>query len=79
MLCELDRLLIFRRQRSSALGISPETNYANPEAVEEELRTARKVFRRGGFFMLNVTDKTLEASADEVIKHINRPTAHSAS
>lgn len=76
---DLDRLLIFRRQRSSALGISPETNYANPEEVEEELRTARKIFRQGGFFMLNVTDKTLEASADEVIKHINRPTAHSAS
>ena len=76
---DLDRLLTFRRQRSSLLGISPEMKYANPEEVEEELRTARKVFRQGGFFMLNVTDKTLEASADEVIKHINRPTAHSAS
>jgi len=76
---DLDRLLTFRRQRSSLLGISSETNYADPEEVEEELRTARKVFRRGGFFTLNVTDKTLEASADEVIKRINRPTAHSAS
>ena len=76
---DLDRLLTFRRQRSSLLGISPETHYANPEDLEEELRTARKVFRQGGFFTLNVTDKTLEASADEVIKHINRPTAHLAS
>jgi len=76
---DLDRLLTFRRQRSSLLGISPETSYANPEEVEEELRTARKVFRQGGFFTLNVTNKTLEASADEVIKYINRPTAHSAS
>ena len=73
---DLDRLLTFRRQRSSLLGISPETNYAKLEEVEEELRVARKVFRQGGFFTLNVTDKTLEASADEVIRHINRPTAH---
>lgn len=76
---DLDRLLIFRRQRSNLLGISSGTNYANPEGVEEELRTARKIFRQGGFFMLNVTDKTLEASADEVIRHINHPTTHSVS
>jgi len=76
---DIDRLLTFRRQRSNLLGISPEAKYANPEDLEEELRTARKVFRQGGFFMLNVTDKTLEASADEVIKRINRPTAHLAS
>lgn len=76
---DIDRLLTFRRQRSRSLGISPQTNYANPEDVEEELRTAHKVFRQGGFFTLNVTDRTLEASADEVIKRINHPTAHSTS
>jgi regulator of PEP synthase PpsR (kinase-PPPase family) len=73
------RLLAFRRQRSSLLGISVGASYADPEQVEEELRTARKVFRQGGFYVLNVTDKTLEASADEVIKRINRPTMHPAS
>jgi regulator of PEP synthase PpsR (kinase-PPPase family) len=74
-----NRLLAFRRQRSSLLGISAGASYADPEQVEEELRAARKVFRQGGFYVLNVTDKTLEASADEVIKRINRPTMHPAS
>jgi [pyruvate, water dikinase]-phosphate phosphotransferase / [pyruvate, water dikinase] kinase len=75
---DIDRLLTFRRQRTSLLGISSEASYADPEQVDEELRTARRIFRQGGFFTLNVTERTLEASADEVIRHINRPTAHPA-
>jgi len=40
--------------------------------IEEELRLARSVFRKGGFFTINVTDKTVEVNADEVIKRISQ-------
>ena len=29
---------------------------------------SKLLFREGGFYVINVTDKTIEASADEIIK-----------
>jgi regulator of PEP synthase PpsR (kinase-PPPase family) len=69
---DLDRLFAFRRQRSSQLGALTRSAYADPAKIEEEIRAAHQIFRRGGFYVLNVTDKTVEASADEIIKRISR-------
>ncbi|HEY9069518.1 MAG TPA: pyruvate, water dikinase regulatory protein [Candidatus Ozemobacteraceae bacterium] len=68
-----ERLLSFRRHRSSALGMSGPTAYADPLRVEEELVFAGSVFRRGGFGVLDVTDKTVEASANELIRRLGNP------
>jgi regulator of PEP synthase PpsR (kinase-PPPase family) len=67
---DLDRLLIYRRQRSRHVGMPSGTAYTDPAAVEEELRAAQRVFREGGFPVIDVTDKTVEAGADEIIKRI---------
>ncbi len=69
---DLDRLFAFRRQRSSQLGAMTRSAYTDPAKIEAEIHTAHQVFRRGGFYVLNVTDKTVEASADEIIKRISR-------
>lgn len=69
---DLDRLLAFRRRRIGQLGIPAQSAYIDPERVEEELRIAHDVFRKGGFFVINVTDKTVEVSADEIIKRISQ-------
>jgi [pyruvate, water dikinase]-phosphate phosphotransferase / [pyruvate, water dikinase] kinase len=69
---DLDRLLTFRRRRISQLGIPAQSAYTDPERIEEELRLAQSVFRKGGFYIINVTDKTVEVSADEVIKRISQ-------
>ncbi len=69
---DLDQLLAHRRERSSRLGTGRHQPYADPERVQEELQMARQVFRRGGFQVLNVTDRTVEANADEVIRRIAR-------
>jgi [pyruvate, water dikinase]-phosphate phosphotransferase / [pyruvate, water dikinase] kinase len=69
---DVDRLLTFRRQRTRLLGISSESDYARPAEVSRELAFAREICRRGGFHTVNVTDKPVEASADEVIKRLGQ-------
>lgn len=68
---DLDRLLAFRMRRARHMGMSAQSNYAHPGRVEEELRAAHQVFRRGRYHVINVTDRPVEASADEVIKRIS--------
>lgn len=69
---DLDRLLTFRRRRISQLGIPAQSPYTDPARIEEEIRVAHDVFRKGGFYIINVTDKTVEVNADEVIRRIGR-------
>ena len=66
----LDQLLLFRRQRSGRLGIDAGLPYANPERVAAELEGARRIFRRGGFHAIDVTDRTVEATADAIIRRV---------
>lgn len=70
-----DRLLAIRRRRMAAIGAHPETGYTDPARVEEEVREARKLFRSGGFWALDMTDRTIEAGADEIIRRVARMTA----
>ena len=69
---DLDRLLAYRRRRTGQLGIPAQSAYTDPDRIEEELRVAQSVFRKGGFYTIDVTDKTVEVNADEVIKRISQ-------
>ena len=69
---DLDRLLVFRRRRSSQLGIPSQSAYTDPARIEEEIRISHNVFRKGGFYIMDVTNKTVEVSADEVIRRISQ-------
>jgi regulator of PEP synthase PpsR (kinase-PPPase family) len=66
------QLVTHRQQRQRRLGVSSKTSYTNPVELYEEVEEAKKLFRRHGFATLNVTDKPIEESADEVIALINR-------
>lgn len=46
-----------RRWRNQAFGGTAGASYTAADELEEELRTARKVFRQGGFSVVNVTNK----------------------
>ncbi len=65
-----DRLLSFRRHRSGMLGMRERTDYIDPARVAEELEFAGRIFAKGGFEVMDVTDKTVEASANEIIKRL---------
>ena len=67
-----ERLLIIRRRRLAAIGANPRTEYTDPARVEEEMREARRIFRSQGFWVLDMTDRTIEAGADEIIRRVAR-------
>ncbi|PWB64996.1 MAG: phosphoenolpyruvate synthase regulatory protein, partial [Deltaproteobacteria bacterium] len=67
------RLLEFRKKREEILGTVGPTDYSNPSAVFEELEAAKRIYREGGFSVVEVTDKPIEATASEIIKIV---TAH---
>jgi len=67
---EAGQLLAFRRQRQQRLGISGPSDYTNPQKIYEELEYAIKVYRSCGFTAIDVTDKPVESSADEIIRLI---------
>ena len=68
-----DQLIVFREQRYSQLGALPPFEYVDLDKVREEVRAALALYQRGGFAVIDVTDKPIEASADEIIRLISQP------
>ena len=69
---EPGQLVFHRQQRRRRLGATGLEAYTDPVAIYEELEAARKIFRRHGFSVIDVTDKPIEASANQVIDLITR-------
>lgn len=68
------KLFTHRQQRQKRLGTVGASAYADPVKLFEEVDAAAKIFKRGGFSVIDVTDKPIETSADDVIKLITRQT-----
>lgn len=68
---EPDQLLEYRTRRQKLLGAPGPSGYADPQSVYEEVEEALKVFRRGRFKIIDMTDKTIEQGADEIIRHLS--------
>ena len=66
------QLLVHRQQRQRRLGAPGPSAYADPLAIYEEVQAAREIFRQAGFSTMDVTDKPIETSADEIIELITR-------
>jgi regulator of PEP synthase PpsR (kinase-PPPase family) len=69
---EPDQLIVHRQRRQSELGLSRASSYTDPVKIYEEVEAARKVFRRGGFSVISVTNKPIETIANQVIRLISR-------
>jgi regulator of PEP synthase PpsR (kinase-PPPase family) len=69
---EPGQLLFYRQQRQRRLGTRPLGAYADPSKIHEEIEYARAICRRSGFTVIDVTDKPIEASADEIADLITR-------
>lgn len=69
---EYKRLLEHRKKREEHMGGGGTTAYSSPSAVFEELEVARRIYREGGFYVVEVTDKPIEIIADEIIEFIAR-------
>jgi regulator of PEP synthase PpsR (kinase-PPPase family) len=69
---EAGQLLFYRRQRQQRLGTGPLGAYTDPAKIHEEMETARAIYRRLGISVLDVTDRPIEASADEIVERVTR-------
>jgi regulator of PEP synthase PpsR (kinase-PPPase family) len=66
------QLVIHRQQRQRRLGTPGPSAYTDPTAIYEELEVAQRVFQQGRFTVVDVTDKPIETSADEIIERVTR-------
>lgn len=65
-------LAMHRHHRQRALGMVNPGDYADAQAICDEVDVARREFRRRGFGHIDVTDKPIETLSDEVIRMIAR-------
>ena len=66
------QLLAHRLQRQRRLGVSGPSDYIDPDSIALELKYAAEIFQRGGFNVIDVTDKPIESTADELIRRVTR-------
>ena len=69
---DVDMLTQHRRWRQQNMAGMGGRAYSDPEVLYDEVEYARRIFRKGGFAVINVTNKPIEESADQVIALISR-------
>ena len=71
-----ERTHAHRRWRQEAFGWNAAQAYSNTEALYTEIEFGKRIFRKGGFSVINVTNKPIEETADQVIAMISRYFEH---
>jgi hypothetical protein len=66
------QLVSFRQFRQQRLGLSTQMTYSKAEELYDEIEYARKIFRRGRFSIVEITDRPIEESAEEIIARVTR-------
>ncbi|NJO68699.1 MAG: kinase/pyrophosphorylase [Bacteroidetes bacterium] len=67
----MNTLIEQRRRRVANMGNFDHRSYLDPSEIIIELEYSSKIFRRGGFTTVDVTNKPIESSANEIVKLIN--------
>jgi regulator of PEP synthase PpsR (kinase-PPPase family) len=65
---EYTHLMEHRKRREVLLGAGIMTDYSRPSVVFAEVEAARKIYRDGGFHVVDVTDKPIEIVAGEILQ-----------
>lgn len=71
------QLLVFRRSRQHNLGIEGGA-YLDPQQVIEEVRAVRHLFGQHGYTVIDVTDKPIESTSEEVVAAVLSRLSHAA-
>jgi [pyruvate, water dikinase]-phosphate phosphotransferase / [pyruvate, water dikinase] kinase len=67
-----DRLLDIRRTRLIAMNQSTDTDYVNEDRIREELEDTKKLYRRNGWPVIDVTRRSVEETAALIIQYRQR-------
>ena len=63
-------LLTIRQARVRTLGAPPYTTYADPEALIEEVRRARRIYRERGWQVIDISGRAAEENAARILRHV---------
>ncbi len=63
-------LLTIRQARVRALGAPPYSTYADPEALIEEVRRARRLYREHGWQVVDISGRAAEENAARILRLI---------
>ena len=63
-------LLTIRQARVRALGAPPYTTYADPEALLEEVRRSRKIYRDQGWRVVDISGRAVEENAARILRFV---------
>lgn len=65
-----DKLNGIRKERLKALGLTSQANYASFERILEELDYAEKIMKRVGCPVINVSNKAIEETANQILDYL---------
>ncbi len=68
----VEQLLAHRKMRQESLGTSEFSSYSSRKDIEEEIQHAQKYYINKGFSMIDVSNKPIETSFEEIIEMITR-------
>jgi len=71
LVINLNNLIAQRHRRLEKMGNFESENYVETRKVAEELEFARRIYDKGGFTEINITNKPIETTANEIIGFIN--------
>ncbi|MCL5673822.1 MAG: kinase/pyrophosphorylase [Deltaproteobacteria bacterium] len=65
------RILSLRKERLKRMGIPFSSDYVIKESIEEEIEYSKEIFTKLGIHFIDVTDKSIEEVAADIISSIN--------
>lgn len=68
----MEQLFSHRKMRQESLGTTDIYSYVSKQEIEDEIQNAQKYYITRGFSMINVSNKPIETSAEEIIEMITR-------
>jgi [pyruvate, water dikinase]-phosphate phosphotransferase / [pyruvate, water dikinase] kinase len=67
-----ERLIQIRRNRLKLLNQNEESHYVDPDLVKQEVSEARRMFSRNGWPVIDVTRRSIEETAAEIVMLLAR-------
>ncbi|WP_308534172.1 pyruvate, water dikinase regulatory protein [uncultured Peptoniphilus sp.] len=66
------KLISIREERLKSLGLSSGAKYANIDRIKEELDYSKQVMEDLGCFVIDVSNKAIEETAETIIERLNK-------
>ena len=66
-----ERILSLRKERLKRMGIPFSSDYVIKDSIKEEIEYSKTIFTKLGIYFIDVTDKSIEEVAADIISSIN--------